>query len=61
MSAHTFDWKIVTNVRDGNFSLRTKIKPCKRWIQRRVRLKRQGKNKRGMGNEKSNLDICIFL
>lgn len=58
MSAHTFDWKIVTNVRDGNFSLRTKIKPCKRWIQRRVR---QGKNKRSMGNEKSNLDICIFL
>lgn len=54
MSAHTFDWKIVTNVRDGNFSLRTKIKPCKRWIQWRVRLKRQGKNKRSMGNEKSN-------
>lgn len=61
MSAHTFDWKIVTNVRDGNFSLRTKIKPRKRWIQWRVRLKRQGKNKRSMGNEKSNLDICIFL
>lgn len=61
MSAHTFDWKIVTNVRDGNFSLRTKIKPCKRWIQRRVRLKRQEKNKRSMGNEKKHIRYIFVI